>query len=172
MLNKGSLRGFLIALFFAIVLFALIPAYVQRPSFIPGFAPPPDMWPRTVSWLGLGLGLLAMAVAALEGRRGATPEPSAGALARAFAAHRGGLVRLALALAAFGGFVALAPRIGFLVASMLLALSCFLLAGATRRPALALGLAFALPLGLQFFFAHVTHTPFPQGDWGVVPALP
>lgn len=38
----GMTRGLLITALFGIVLFVLIPVYVPRPSFIPGFAPPPD----------------------------------------------------------------------------------------------------------------------------------
>ncbi|BBI54525.1 hypothetical protein HORIV_69460 [Vreelandella olivaria] len=54
----GITRGLVITVLFGIVLFLLIPAYVPRPRFIPGFAPPPDMWPRTVSMLGMALGIL------------------------------------------------------------------------------------------------------------------
>src|SRR5690625_4684658 len=56
----GMTRGLLITALFGIVLFVLIPVYVPRPRFIPGFAPPPDMWPQTVSIIGLLLGLLLL----------------------------------------------------------------------------------------------------------------
>ncbi|MCR4265397.1 tripartite tricarboxylate transporter TctB family protein [Nitratireductor sp. ZSWI3] len=171
MANKAFARGLLIALFFGIVFFAVIPVYVQRPSFIPGFAPPPDMWPRTVSLLGLALGLLAM-VSAVLGTRQARREASSSGPAGWFSQHRGGFGRLALALTAFAGFVILTPRLGFLASSMLLALACFVLAGASKRLVTILLLAVLLPLGLQFFFGHVTHTPFPMGSWGVMPTLP
>ena len=49
-LFRGPLfRGLAILAFFAGVGLVLVPIYVPRPAFIPGFAPPPDMWPRTVS---------------------------------------------------------------------------------------------------------------------------
>ncbi|MAS13163.1 MAG: hypothetical protein CMH69_07670 [Nitratireductor sp.] len=163
------LRGLLIALFFGTVLFALIPVYVPRPSFIPGFAPPPDMWPRTVSILGLALGLLAMAFAALGGGNETSDEPEREPASAVEWRNR--LTRLALALAAFAGFVVLVPLLGFLASSMLLALASFLLAGASGRWVAVLALAVLLPLGLQLFFGNVTHTPFPSGSWGIFPAL-
>ncbi len=169
MLNKAMLRGLLIALFFGTVLFALIPVHVPRPSFIPGFAPPPDMWPRTVSILGLALGLLAMAFAALGGGNETSDEPERGPASAVEWRNR--LIRLALALAAFAGFVVLVPLLGFLASSMLLALACFLLAGTSGRWVAVLALAVLLPLGLQLFFGNVTHTPFPSGSWGIFPAL-
>ncbi|MDJ1465191.1 tripartite tricarboxylate transporter TctB family protein [Nitratireductor sp. GZWM139] len=169
MLNKGMLRGFLIALFFGVVLFALIPIHVPRPSFIPGFAPPPDMWPRTVSILGLALGILAMVLVALSGGRTAPEEAEYSPASPAEWRNR--LIRLALALAAFAGFVFLAPRLGFLPSSMLLALAAFILAGASSRWVAVLALAVLLPLGLQLFFGNVTHTPFPQGSWGIFPTF-
>lgn len=171
MLNKGFARGLLIALFFGIVFFAVIPVYVQRPSFIPGFVPPPDMWPRTVSLLGLGLGFLAMVLAVLEARK-APFSFQLSMLPAWIAENKAALTRLVLTLIAFLGFVVLAPRLGFLASSTLLALACFLLAGASKRWVAALLLAILLPLGLQFFFGHVTHTPFPQGSWGLMPTLP
>ncbi|WP_295805827.1 tripartite tricarboxylate transporter TctB family protein [uncultured Nitratireductor sp.] len=169
MLNKAMLRGLLIALFFGIVLFALIPIHVPRPSFIPGFAPPPDMWPRTVSILGLALGLVAMILAGFGASAGTTEEAEYSPASPLEWRNR--ISRLALALATFAGFVFLAPRLGFMPSSMLLALSAFLLAGASARWGMALALAIVLPLGLQLFFGNVTHTPFPQGSWGVFPAL-
>ena len=57
-MTKPVLRGVLVVAFFALCAFYLIPVYVPRPAFIPGFAPPPDMWPRTVSLIGILLGLV------------------------------------------------------------------------------------------------------------------
>ncbi len=62
-------RGSFIALMFAVVLFGLIPEYVPRPVFIPGFAPPPDMWPRVVSATGMVLGILEILIACLSAGR-------------------------------------------------------------------------------------------------------
>lgn len=56
-MSRSQFGGIIAILFFAAIL-VVIPSYVPRPAFIPGFAPPPDMWPRTVSWVGLLLGVL------------------------------------------------------------------------------------------------------------------
>ena len=62
-MTKPVLRGLLVVAFFALSAFYLVPVFVPRPAFIPGFAPPPDMWPWTVSVVGIVLGVLALIVA-------------------------------------------------------------------------------------------------------------
>ena len=64
------LRGLLVVVFFALCAFYLVPVFVPRPAFIPGFAPPPDMWPKTVSLIGIVLGLLALTLAVRGGEGG------------------------------------------------------------------------------------------------------
>jgi|GEM_PF-2106626 len=58
--NRDFYTGLMATAFFAFVLFVLIPIYVKVPSFIPGFAPPPDMWPRVITGVGLAMGILAI----------------------------------------------------------------------------------------------------------------
>ena len=118
---------------------------------------------------GLALGLLAMVIATLGGGNEPSDEPDREPASTVEWRNR--LIRLALALAAFALFVTLVPLLGFLASSMLLALACFLLAGASGRWVAVLALAVLLPFGLQLFFGNVTHTPFPPGSWGLVPTL-
>ena len=61
--NRDFYAGLVATVFFAVILFVLIPIYVKVPSFIPGFAPPPDMWPRVVAVIGLVMGVLALVLA-------------------------------------------------------------------------------------------------------------
>lgn len=161
--NSDFSRGALIAVVFGLILFGLIPAYVPRPAFIPGFAPPPDMWPRVVSMLGMAMGLGAMIIALAESRQRPPGSFSIGAWCAAHAVH---LLRFAYTVAVFAGFLILIPYAGFLGASMLLAGACFVLTGDRRHKRWMVGLTIALPVGLYSFFATVMNTPFPKGALG------
>ncbi|ASP33579.1 tripartite tricarboxylate transporter TctB family protein [Labrenzia sp. VG12] len=168
MINKYVIRGVLITLFFGLVHFVLIPVHVPRPSFIPGFAPPPDMWPRVVSLLGMGIGLFSIATAVMESRQ-ATGKTEPVPWQLQLRAET--LLRLALVAAVFAGFAWMLPRLGFLGSAILLALATFSLTGGFRYRLLATLLALMLPVLLQLFFANVMYTPFPAGSWDVLPAL-
>lgn len=158
-MTKPLFRGLLIAAFFALVAAVLIPVYVPRPAFIPGFAPPPDMWPRTVAVTGTVLGLVALA-AALTGRGAPEEEApiSSGGLHRAVM-----LLRLAGALAAFAGFFLIVPFAGFLVSAILLTGTCIHLAGERRHRLWALALSILGPVLLLSFFHETLGTQFPKG---------
>lgn len=168
MINKNVIRAVLITLFFGLVHFVLIPLHVPRPSFIPGFAPPPDMWPRVVSLLGLGIGLFSIATSVLESRQGVSHDLTASWPVRV---SKGAVLRLGAVVLVFAGFAILLPLLGFLGSSVLLALATFLLTGGFRYRTLAVLLAMFLPVALQLFFANVMYTPFPAGSWGVLPTL-
>lgn len=155
-------RGSLIALMFAVVLFGLIPEYVPRPVFIPGFAPPPDMWPRVISASGLFLGLLEIVIALLE-RRAVNASPAT--LSAWVSRYRACLWRFALACGAFAMFIALIPVLGFLIASILVGAASFLLAGGWHYRGWMVGLATLLPVVLYFVFKHFINTPFPKGTF-------
>jgi len=154
-------RGCFIALMFAVVLFILIPEYVPRPAFIPGFAPPPDMWPRVVSASGMVLGLFEVMVALLERRAPHGPRTS---LATWLRMHAGQLWRFFLATIVLMIFLMLIPLLGFLVASILIGLASFALAGGWKYRFWMLGIATFLPLALYFIFKHFINTPFPHGS--------
>lgn len=94
------MRGLGVAAFFAIVLTVMIPAYVPRPAFIPGFAPPPDMWPRTVCIIGIVLGLILALMAWLSRVARVVPDPEKQAAGDAGPALL--LGRFALAVVALG----------------------------------------------------------------------
>lgn len=154
-------RGSCIALMFAVVLFGLIPEYVQRPVFIPGFAPPPDMWPRIVSASGMVLGLLEMLIALLERRAMTATAPPMRDWFRQYSGH---LLRFALACSAFLLFIVLIPLVGFLLASIFVGTASYLLTGGWHYRGWMVGLATLLPLVLYFLFKHFINTPFPKGS--------
>ncbi|WP_022706169.1 tripartite tricarboxylate transporter TctB family protein [Paracoccus zeaxanthinifaciens] len=155
-MSKPVLRGLLITAFFAVTAALLIPIHVPRPAFIPGFAPPPDMWPRTVAIAGAVLGLLVLAAALL---RRAPPEP---------VDHDGSsplrmAMRLAGVVAAFAAFLALVPVAGFVVAGMALTLAMILMTGERGRHVWIALLAIGGPVALAIFFHSALGTQFPQG---------
>lgn len=157
-MTKPLFRGLLIAAFFALVAAVLIPVYVPRPAFIPGFAPPPDMWPRTVAFIGTGLGLLTILQAVLG--RGLPDEPTV----KSDGAPMATMVLRALGAAvAFAGFVLLVPVAGFAISAMALTGLCILLTGECRHILWALAISFLGPLLLLTFFQQALGTQFPKG---------
>ncbi|MDE4276622.1 tripartite tricarboxylate transporter TctB family protein [Phaeobacter gallaeciensis] len=156
-MTKPLFRGLLIAAFFALVAAVLIPVYVPRPAFIPGFAPPPDMWPRTVALIGTGLGLLAIVQAVLG--RGLPNEE----LIETDGAPVATMVLRALgAAAAFAGFVLVVPLAGFPIAAMALTGLCILLTGERGHVLWALAISILGPLLLLTFFQQALGTQFPK----------
>jgi putative tricarboxylic transport membrane protein len=154
-------RGSCIALMFAIVLFGLIPEYVLRPVFIPGFAPPPDMWPRVVSASGMVLGILEMIIALLERR---AMKGMSASLKDWFNQYSSHLMRFALACGAFLLFIVLIPLVGFLLASIFVGGASFILTGGWHYRGWMVGLTTVLPVVLYFLFKHFINTPFPKGS--------
>ncbi len=153
-------RGSFIALMFAVVFFVLIPEYVPRPAFIPGFAPPPDMWPRVISVVGMFLGGVEIVIALFERRAMAVSPVTFSAWINK---HKLCLLRFALACGAFTLFIVLIPLLGFLIASILVGAASFLLAGGWQYKGWMVGLSILLPVFLFFVFKHFINTPFPKG---------
>ena len=149
--------GLLIVAFFAFVIFALIPVYVPRPAFIPGFAPPPDMWPRTVSIIGAFLGALLFILSLLG--RGAEAEP----IESDGAPRSVQISRFIGAMVAFVAYVWLMPYVGFLIASMALTGAMILLTGERNYRYWTLGLSLIAPILLQLIFHSALGTQFPTG---------
>jgi putative tricarboxylic transport membrane protein len=154
------IRGALVAGFFALILFALIPIYVPRPVFIPGFAPPPSWWPRVVSILGLVLGLLSILIALKT--RGAAPSDTPPVEMTAPLPVL--ISRFLMALAAFAAFVVLMPIIGFLGATVLLTAAMTVLTGDRDRKLWAVAVSILLPVALLYFFSEALGTGFPKGS--------
>lgn len=165
----GVLRGLIVSAFFAIVLFVLIPIHVPRPAFIPGFAPPPDMWPRTVSVVGILLGLI-VAFLAWSGpvarvvhdpeKQPATPTEKSVLL-----------YRFVLVLIAFSIFILLVPMIGFVLASIFLTGSAILMTGERRRMFWGVVVAVIFPVGLSLLFNSALGTQFPEGQLLTLPGF-
>ena len=165
----GVLRGLIVSVFFAIVLFVVIPVHVPRPAFIPGFAPPPDMWPRTVSVVGIALGLIVAFLAwsgpvarIVPDPEKQTAEPTATSVL---------LGRFVMVLVAFSAFVRLVPVIGFVLATILLTGSAIWLAGERRRMFWGAAIAVILPIGLSLFFTSALGTQFPKSQILTLPGF-
>ena len=156
-MTKPVLRGVLVVAFFALCAFYLVPVYVPRPAFIPGFAPPPDMWPRTVSLIGILLGLLVLTLAF----RGGAPVEEAietdGSSTKRMALRFAGLV------IAFGLFLLALPYVGFLIAIILLTFTMVLMTGERNCRVWIAILSIAAPVLLLLFFNSALGTQFPKG---------
>ncbi|WP_413219705.1 tripartite tricarboxylate transporter TctB family protein [Tritonibacter mobilis] len=157
-MTKPVLRGLLVVAFFALSAFYLVPVFVPRPAFIPGFAPPPDMWPWTVSVVGIVLGVLALIVAR-QGNEGAEEpiDTDGSSLARMG-------FRFAGLLLAFVLFFVVMPYVGFLVATMLLTFSIVLMTGERSYRVWIALLSIGAPILLLMFFHSALGTQFPKGE--------
>lgn len=149
--------GVIIAAFFAFVTLILIPVYVPRPSFIPGFAPPPDMWPRTVSLIGIGLGVLLF-ILALMGRM-----PASDAIESDGSSISTQIIRFIGAMVAFVAFILLMPYVGFLLASMALTGAMILLTGERDYRVWIVAISLLGPVLLRLIFHSALGTQFPVG---------
>lgn len=158
----GITRGVIVTVLFGIVLFVMIPIYVPRPSFIPGFAPPPDMWPRVVSMLGMALGLLLLGLS-LSKKTEAIADPESASTIRGDTPLGTLLARFGLTVLAFAVFVIAVGLLGFLLASILLLVAVLVLTGYWRHKGISLGVAVVLPLLLYLFFSSALNTRFPDG---------
>jgi hypothetical protein len=158
----GITRGAMVTVLFGIVLFVLIPIYVPRPSFIPGFAPPPDMWPRVVSILGMVLGLLLLGLS-LSKKTRAISDPEEASAIRGDTPLSTLLARFGLAVLAFVLFVIAVELLGFLLSCILLMGAVLMLTGYWRCKWISLSVAVALPLLLYLFFSSALNTRFPAG---------
>ncbi|MHC8491201.1 tripartite tricarboxylate transporter TctB family protein [Thalassospira sp. SM2505] len=159
--NRDFYAGLLATAFFAIVLFVLIPIYVKVPSFIPGFAPPPDMWPRVVAIIGLVMGILAV-VLTFPKMREASRQQVTG-LGSRIISHKTLIARFVAVLIVFAAFVFGMPMVGFVPATILMLGVLFVMTGNFDRKFWMIGLALVFPVLLYLLFTEVTHTPFPEG---------
>ncbi|WOI32240.1 tripartite tricarboxylate transporter TctB family protein [Tritonibacter scottomollicae] len=156
-MTKPVLRGLIIAAFFALTAFVLVPVFVPRPAFIPGFAPPPDMWPRTVSTIGIGLGLLALFLAFTR------PTTAEERIETDGSSQLQMVLRFLGLVVVFGLFLGLLPHLGFLLATMLLTLTVVLLTGERQHRLWIVLLSFVAPVLLLLFFNYSLGTQFPKG---------
>lgn len=159
----GITRGLVITVLFGIVLFLLIPAYVPRPRFIPGFAPPPDMWPRTVSMLGMALGILLVGLS-FSRKTEAIADPEDASTIRGDTPLVTLLTRFDWTVLAFALFIGSVMLLGFLLSSILLLMAMLILTGYWRHKVVAAIVAVALPLVLYLFFSSALNTRFPVGS--------
>lgn len=165
-MTKPLFRSLFITALFAFVAFVLIPIYVPRPAFIPGFAPPPDMWPRVISIIGAVLGLIALSQALMGWGAAEDPAPKTdGAPTKVL------ILRAIGAASAFAGFIVILPIVGFAIGAMLLTGICILLTGERGHVIWALAISILGPLLLTFFFKQALGTQFPQGVLGPVIGL-
>ncbi|MBX2832523.1 MAG: tripartite tricarboxylate transporter TctB family protein [Rhodospirillales bacterium] len=159
--NRDFYAGLVATAFFALVLFVLIPIYVKVPSFIPGFAPPPDMWPRVVAIIGFVMGVLALVLAFPKMRE--TSKHQVTGLGGNIHRHKVLIARFVGVLVLFAAFVYGLPVIGFVPATVLLLGVLFIMTGNFERKFWMFGLTIIFPVLLYLLFTEVTHTPFPEG---------
>lgn len=157
-MTKPVLRGLLVVAFFALSAFYLVPVFVPRPAFIPGFAPPPDMWPWTVSVVGIVLGVLALIVARQGNEDAEEPIDTDGSSLTRMGFRFAGL------LLAFVLFFVVMPYVGFLVATMLLTFSIVLMTGERSYRVWIALLSIGAPILLLMFFHSALGTQFPKGE--------
>lgn len=159
----GIARGVIVTALFGIILLVLIPLYVPRPSFIPGFAPPPDMWPRTVSIIGMVLGLLLLGLS-FSKKTQAIADPEDAEVIRGDTQLATLLVRFAWSVLALALFVGAVKLLGFLLACILLLIAMLVLTGYWRNKWITIMVAVVLPLILYLFFSSALNTRFPTGS--------
>ncbi|WP_417783528.1 tripartite tricarboxylate transporter TctB family protein [Terasakiella pusilla] len=162
-INRDLSSGVLALSFFALVFFVLIPLYVPVPSFIPGFAPPPDMWPKTTAVLGMAMGVLALALAIAKSKKPAL-EQAPDADVEDLVVTKPHMLRLAVLVVSFLAFIYGMPFIGFVPASILLLGVLFAMTGTYRHKWLMVALSVIFPLALYFIFSQFIHTLFPMGS--------
>lgn len=159
--NRDFYAGLVATAFFALVLFVLIPIYVKVPSFIPGFAPPPDMWPRVVAVIGLVMGVLAVVLAFPKMREASRSQVTG--LGAHITQNKVLIGRFAGLMVLFVGFIYGMPVIGFVPATVLLLAILFVMTGNFERKFWMIALSIIFPVLLYILFTEVTHTPFPEG---------
>jgi hypothetical protein len=159
--NRDFYTGLLVTILFALVLFVLIPVYVPVPRFIPGFAPPPDMWPRVIAGVGLLMGILAL-IFSIPKMRARSRDQIVG-VGTYLQENRIFILRFVGMLIGCAAFVWLMPLIGFLAAAMLFLAFLFIMTGKLDKRIWMIGLTIAFPILLYVVFTDVTHTPFPHG---------
>lgn len=163
-INRDLSSGILALSFFALVFFVLIPLYVPVPSFLPGFAPPPDMWPKTTSVLGMAMGALALGAAIAKFKKPAPEQTSSEADAEELIVTKAHLSRLIVLIVSFVAFIYGMPFIGFVPACILLLGVLFAMTGTYRHKWLMVALSVIFPLALYFIFSQFIHTLFPMGS--------
>lgn len=162
--GRDTLFGALIAGFFLLFLFVVIPVGIPVPPGVRSTALSPAFWPRIVTVLMVVLGLMLMVQGILAARsRGAEPaEPPAlpdedlvpPGLAR---------VRIAAAMAMMFAYYALVETVGMTTASILAFVGFAALYGERRW--LLLGIVgVGLALALTLFFTDVAQVPIPSGS--------
>ncbi|WP_311945725.1 tripartite tricarboxylate transporter TctB family protein [Halomonas piscis] len=159
----GVLRSVIITALFGTVLLVMIPTYVPRPSFIPGFAPPPDMWPRTVSIIGMMLGILLLGLSFSKKPR-AIAKPEDATAIRGETPLVTLIVRFGWSILALFLFIALVKPLGFLLSSILLLAAMMVLTGYWRKKIVAIIVIATLPVILYLFFSSALNTRFPTGN--------
>lgn len=152
-MNKNVWSGVTMTALGLLFIFVLIPHGVVEPKKIKYAALSPSYYPRFVA---IALILLGVAVTLRSLILPINVKQSDDAV-HPQAVKRILVMFVILALYAMG-----IPWLGFVLASTLVLLATFYLAG-ERRPILILGLSLFLPIALYFFFLKVASVPIPLG---------
>ncbi len=157
---------FLVSVFltvlFLILFIGIIPTYVEKPVFVPGFAPGPTVWPNTIAVVGIVVGgvLMISTGAQLRTRKKRHQRQEV-----KDAAGPTGLLlqRFCLSIAILIAYVYLVPVVGIIVASILWLASLFLFIGIREKMRWMAFLTLLFPVAIYLLFTKVTHTVFPNG---------
>lgn len=156
--------GLVLTVLFCIVLFLVVPAFVDVPPSIEIRALAPDYWPIVILQMLVGFSLLlslcswrTLRKARGERKPQRTPPSTASPHATVY---RG------LLLCLFAGYYLCIPVLGLLVASALALPAMALLYGERRFVLLAASTAGVLIL-LQVFFVRIANVPVPTGIFGL-----
>lgn len=133
--------------------FVLIPYGVVEPKKVKYAALSPSYYPRFVAIALVLLGV-AVTVRSVIMKQAVVQSDDV--------AHPHAFRRILIMFAILAVYAVSIPWLGFIVASTLVLLSTFYLAG-ERRWLLIIGLAVVLPLALYFFFLKVASVPIPLG---------
>lgn len=157
-IKRQSLIGIASIIIAGLLMFAIIPTWVSSPSNVRNIVLSPLFWPYILSGLTvlIGLGLFVTGFFTTD-----TDEPEPPVIP-------GGYRRLGILAAIMAVTMFALPRLGMVWTSMLIfAATAFLIR--TSHPKTAVLCAFAVPLVLYGFFAHVASVAIPQGNFVRLP---
>ena len=162
---KDCILGASLTVLGSILFLFVIPEGVVVPSSVSSLALAPDLWPRVLALMLLGLGVLLFVPSSLRLLGGTAEVTRASSLnfagASAMARPFGWFVLFVAAIALFVYWAAI-HILGIPVASAI-ALASFALLYGERRYGVILTLSTVVPVSLYLFFSKIAQVPIPMG---------
>lgn len=159
-INRSLLYSGLVTLiFFTIILFVLIPLYIEEPGFMPPLAVKSDTWPKTIAILGMVMGVLLIFNAWTLAQPATDEDDNLNNDNKLIY-----LARFSKILLSFIVFVIIEPYLGFLISTILLTvfLMSTIQSPANYIKSIIIGLVFTLLI--YFVFTKFIHVQFPLGE--------